>query len=95
MDWTGCELVEVTLGNTPGLALVVGTQIPADEILDCVDSGIPLEEIIEDYPALLIGTVQCLACFARSGDPHSPMCWRTPHEIDRRSFSSEHRESAT
>jgi uncharacterized protein (DUF433 family) len=66
MDWTGCELVEVIPGKVSGVPLVVGTRIPADLVLDYVDSGSPLEEIVEDYPSLSMATVRTLASFAQS-----------------------------
>jgi uncharacterized protein (DUF433 family) len=49
-----------------GVPLVVGTRIPADLVLDYVDSGSPLEEIVEDYPSLSMATVRTLASFAQS-----------------------------
>ncbi len=66
MDWTGCDLVEVIPGKVSGVPLVVGTRIPADLVLDYVDSGSPLEEIVEDYPSLSMETVRTLASFAQS-----------------------------
>ncbi len=66
MDWSGCELVEVIPGKVSGVPLVVGTRIPADVIFDYVDSGSPLEEIVEDYPSLSIETIRSLASFAES-----------------------------
>lgn len=65
MDWTGCDLVEVIPGKVSGVPLVVGTRIPADLVLDYVDSGSPLEEIVEDYPSLSMETVRTLASFAQ------------------------------
>ena len=66
MDWSGCELVEVIPGKVSGVPLVVGTRIPADVILDYLDSGSPLEEIAEDYPSLSMETIRSLASFAES-----------------------------
>ena len=66
MDWSGCELVEVIPGKVSGVPLVVGTRIPADVIVHYVDSGSPLEEIVEDYPSLSMETIRSLASFAES-----------------------------
>jgi len=64
MDWSGCELVEVIPGKVSGVPLVVGTRIPADIILDYIDSGSALEEIAEDYPSLSMETIRSLASYA-------------------------------
>jgi hypothetical protein len=45
-------LVEVIPGKHSGDPLVVGTRIPADLVLDLVESGYSLKEILEDYPSL-------------------------------------------
>jgi len=66
MDWSGCELVEVIPGKVSGRPLVVGTRIPADLVLDYIDSGSSLEEIAEDYPSLSMETVRSLVSFAQS-----------------------------
>jgi uncharacterized protein (DUF433 family) len=66
MDWSGCELVEVIPGKVSGVPLVKGTRIPADLVLKYVDSGSPLEEIVEDYPSLSMETIRTLTTFAQS-----------------------------
>ena len=66
MDWTGCELVEVIPGKVSGVPLVVGTRIPANIILEYMDSDSGLEELAEDFPSLSIGIVRLLATFAAS-----------------------------
>jgi len=66
MDWTGCDLVEVIPGKVSGVPLVVGTRIPADLVLNYIDSGSPFEEILEDYPSLSMDTIKTLASFAQS-----------------------------
>jgi uncharacterized protein (DUF433 family) len=66
MDWTGCELVEVIPGKVSGKPLVVGTRIPADLVVDLVDSGYKMKEILEDYPSLTPEIVQDIATFAHA-----------------------------
>lgn len=64
MDWTGCELVErIPVSGQP---IVRGTAILADSVLDYSDEGVPLDEIIEDFPALTVEMVQTLIAFAHS-----------------------------
>jgi uncharacterized protein (DUF433 family) len=66
MDWSGCELVEVIPGKHSGDPLVVGTRIPADLVLDLVESGYPVIEILEDYPSLTAEVVSRIAAFAHA-----------------------------
>jgi uncharacterized protein (DUF433 family) len=70
MDWTGCDLVEIRREARPGtvnaLPLVRGTSILADAVLDYADQGINLDEILEDFPALTVPTVQALIAFAHA-----------------------------
>jgi uncharacterized protein (DUF433 family) len=66
MDWTGCEFVERIPGKVSGQPMVRGTAILADSVLDYSDEGVPLDEIIEDFPALTVEMVQALIAFAHS-----------------------------
>jgi len=66
MDWSGCEFVEVIPGKVSGKPIVVGTRIPADLVIDYLDHGTSIDEILEDYPGLSRETIEALASFARS-----------------------------
>jgi uncharacterized protein (DUF433 family) len=66
MDWTGCEFVEVVSGKVSGRPLVVGTRIPADLVIEYLDHGTSVEEILDNYPGLSREIVERLGSFANS-----------------------------
>lgn len=66
MDWAGCNWVEVIPGKVSGKPIVVGTRIPAALVLDLVDSGYSMDEIIADYPSLTPQIVTEMAEFAHA-----------------------------
>ena len=66
IDWAGCELVERILGKVSGRAVVRGTRILADTIVQDAELGSPLEEIQENYPDLSLTAIQQLIAFARA-----------------------------
>jgi uncharacterized protein (DUF433 family) len=66
MNWTGCELVEQIPGKVSGQPVVRGTRILADTIVEDFDNGSPVEEILENYPALDAQRVQSLLLFAHA-----------------------------
>jgi uncharacterized protein (DUF433 family) len=71
VDWTGCELVERIPGKVSGRAIVCGTRILADTIVQDAELGSPLEEIHENYPDLPLATIQRLLSFARTRSRHT------------------------
>ena len=66
VDWSGCDLVERVPGKVSGLAIVRGTRILADTIVQDFELGSPLEEIQENYPDLPLATIQQLIAFAEA-----------------------------
>jgi len=66
MDWTGCEFVEVIPGKVSGKPIVVGTRIPADLVLDLVESDYSMDDIIADYPSLTPEIVNGMVAYARA-----------------------------
>jgi uncharacterized protein (DUF433 family) len=52
MDWARCELVQVVPGKVSGQPIVRGGRILADTIVEDYETGSPIEEIAENYPAL-------------------------------------------
>lgn len=66
MDWGGCELVEVIAGKVSGQPVVRGTRILADTIVEDYEMGSPIEEIVENYPALSVESIQALLHFAET-----------------------------
>jgi uncharacterized protein (DUF433 family) len=66
IDWTGCELVEQVPGKVSGRAIVRGTRILADTIVEDAELGSPIEEIQENYPDLSLASIERLIAFAQS-----------------------------
>jgi uncharacterized protein (DUF433 family) len=66
MDWTCCDLVERIPGKVSGQPIVRGTRILADTIVDDFDDGSPIDEILENYPALTAEIVDSLVTFAHA-----------------------------
>ena len=66
MDWSGCDLVEVSPGKHSGDPLIKGTRIPADAIVSNFETGSPLEEIAENYPSASMETIKALLAFAEA-----------------------------
>ena len=70
IDWTGCELVERVPGKVSGRAVVRGTRILADTLVQDAELGSSLEEIQENYPDLSLATIWRLLSFAGSRRKH-------------------------
>ena len=66
IDWAGCDLVERIPGKVSGRAVVRGTRILADTIVQDAELGSPLEEIQENFRDLSLTAIQQLISFARS-----------------------------
>jgi uncharacterized protein (DUF433 family) len=65
IDWNGCDLVEHIPGKVSGRAIVRGTRILADTIVQDSEMGSSLEEIHENYPDLSITAIQAMINFAQ------------------------------
>ena len=66
MDWTGCEFVERVEGRCGGVPTVVGTRVPPEIIIQCLDDGLSREDIWEDYPSLTPDQIQGLIAFVQA-----------------------------
>ena len=66
IDWTGCELVERIPGKVSGGAIVRGTRILADTIVQDFELGESVEDIQEGFPALSADQIKQLLEFAQS-----------------------------
>lgn len=64
MDWSGCELVEVTPGKVSGQPLVKGTRIPADFVVESFELTGSVDEVLEEFPQLSKETVNALLTYA-------------------------------
>jgi uncharacterized protein (DUF433 family) len=67
--WEECNLVERVPGKVSGQAIVKGTRILADVIVEEFESGSPIDEIQENYPKLSKDTILQLVAFAHSHKP--------------------------
>ena len=62
MDWSGCDLVEI-VPTQPGISIVKGTHIGADEVVAKFTGGVPLKQLAEFYPALPFETIRDLVSY--------------------------------
>jgi uncharacterized protein (DUF433 family) len=63
MDWTGCPLVEINPKKVSGAAILKGTRVQADSIIENYEGGSPVEEISENF-AIPESTIRELLAFA-------------------------------
>ena len=49
IDWSDCPLVEIKPGVQSGAAVLLGTRMPADAIVDNFDYGVSVAEIVEQF----------------------------------------------
>ena len=49
VDWSECSLVEVKPGVQSGAAVLLGTRMPVDAIVDNFDYGVSVAEIVEQF----------------------------------------------
>jgi uncharacterized protein (DUF433 family) len=64
IDYTDGQLVERVAGKVAGQAVVKGTRILADTIVEDADLGAPIEEIHKNFPSLPFETISELLAFA-------------------------------
>ena len=48
-DWTGCDAVEVAVGRVNGVPVLVGTRMPADNVLQQFEWGETPDVIAEEF----------------------------------------------
>jgi uncharacterized protein (DUF433 family) len=64
-DWSECPLVEVKLGVHSGVAVLRGTRMPADAIVDNLDYGVSASEVAEQFEVPL-GQIEAILTYAKS-----------------------------
>jgi uncharacterized protein (DUF433 family) len=70
IDWSGCPDVERIPGKVSGQWIVVGTRILADGVVENVDAGVSLEELVtEVYPGLGLDRARRILAYARQHAP--------------------------
>jgi uncharacterized protein (DUF433 family) len=68
--WSGCPDVERIPGKVSGQWIVVGTRILADGVVENVDAGVSLEELVtEVYPGLGRDRARRILAYARRHAP--------------------------
>jgi uncharacterized protein (DUF433 family) len=65
VDWSDCPLVEVKPGVQSGVAVLRGTRMPADAIVDNFDYGVTPAEIAEQFQ-IPPQQVQAILTYAQS-----------------------------
>jgi uncharacterized protein (DUF433 family) len=63
MDWSDCPIVETNPRKVSGAAIVKGTRVQADAIVENYEGGSPVEEISENF-GLPETTIRELLTFA-------------------------------
>ena len=65
IDWSECPLVEVNEGVQGGAAVLVGTRMPVDAIVDNSSYGLTSGEIAEQFE-LILADVESVLTYAQS-----------------------------
>jgi uncharacterized protein (DUF433 family) len=65
IDWSECPMVEVKPGVQSGAAVLVGTRMPVNAIVDNFDFGVSVAEIVEQFevPA---DRIEAILAYAKS-----------------------------
>jgi uncharacterized protein (DUF433 family) len=65
IDWSQCALTEMIPGKQGGVPLIVGTRIPAQQIVEEYELGSEIGEIAENYPSITVNRIQSLLDYAK------------------------------
>ena len=69
------KLIETHITRNPGIfkgkPITRGTRIAVDLVVDWVESGIPVDQILEDYPTLTRDDVEAAMAFAEWERSHT------------------------
>ncbi|HEY3741510.1 MAG TPA: DUF433 domain-containing protein [Bryobacteraceae bacterium] len=65
IDWSQCDFTEAIPGKQGGVPLVVGTRIPAQQIVEDYELGGEIREIAENYPSISVERLRALLDYAR------------------------------
>lgn len=65
IDWSQCAITETIQGKQGGVPLIVGTRIPAQQIVEEHDLGSDVAEIAENYPSITVSRIQFLLDYAK------------------------------
>ena len=71
IDWSDCPDVERISGKVSGRWIVKGTRILADGVIDNVEAGVTIEELVADvFPNLDVERARRIVAYARQHAPH-------------------------
>lgn len=57
------ELISTDPRVMHGQAVVSGTRVPVSVVLDCLASGMSMDEILDEYPTLTLAGVRAAAAY--------------------------------
>lgn len=66
MEWTECPLIETVPGKMNGAAVIKGTRVQPETIVDSFEGGNSIEEIHDNYPHLPVDTIRRIIEFHHS-----------------------------
>jgi uncharacterized protein (DUF433 family) len=66
VDWSVCDAVERVPGKMGGRAVIKGTRIEPETIVNSFELGSSIEEIHGDFPTVPIDTIRDLLVFAHA-----------------------------
>ena len=72
VDWSECALVEINPRVQSGAAVLRGTRMPANAIVDNFDYGVSVDEIAEQFE-ISTGCVEAILAYAKGQ--------RVPHPV--------------
>lgn len=67
--WDNCELTERVPGKMNGQAVIKGTRVRAQTIIDNFEAGSPVEEVAENWPELPTSTIVAVLEYYYSRQP--------------------------
>ncbi len=68
LDWSQCEAVESIPGKVSGAWVLRGTRTPVKILFENLESGMSIEEVIEEFPVTREQIDSLMAFVARSLD---------------------------
>jgi uncharacterized protein (DUF433 family) len=72
VDWSECPLVEVDPERLSGRPVLIGTRMPADDVVQNFESGSPVEEIAYNFD-LEPEDIRKVLAYAKTHQPLKPV----------------------
>ena len=74
VDWSRCPVVESVPGKMSGAWVLKGTRMPVLAILENIESGASLDDILEWFDGLDRDQVGAAIAFAKQSLERAPVC---------------------